>query len=244
MSSTPANAGRRFRPRLWPTLCTAAALAVLVGMGTWQLQRLAWKQELIRAAESQLAAVAMPIPPGPLDGVDFRRLSARGTYLHDAAFAFGLSAAAGEPGARLITPLRLEDGRTILVNRGWLPQPLLPPNVPTELQLVGPVAVEGIGRWRGDVARGWLAPDDAPAQRRWYSWDMPSIERALGLELVPLELILERSDGASGLPRAERVATEFSNNHLGYALTWYGLAAALLTIYILFSTNRPDAPAP
>ena len=58
MSSTPAEAGRRFRPRLWPTLATFAALLILVGLGTWQLQRLAWKQGLIAHAQAQLAAPA------------------------------------------------------------------------------------------------------------------------------------------------------------------------------------------
>jgi surfeit locus 1 family protein len=244
MSSTLADAGRRFRPRLWPSLWTLFGLVVLVGLGTWQLQRLAWKEDLIRRAEAQLAETAMPIPLGPLDGLDFRRLSARGTYLHEAAFAFGLTAFDGQPGARLVTPLRLEDGRVILVDRGWLPQSLLPPNTPPDLKPAGPVTVEGIGRWRGNIARGWMAPNDSPAQRRWFNWDIPSLEGALGLQLAPLELVLERSDGPAGLPRAERVEIDFPNNHLSYALTWYGLAGALLVIYILFSSSKPEASAP
>ena len=187
----------------------------------------------------------MPVPPGPLDGLDFRRLSARGTYLHDAAFAFGLSASTVEPGARLVTPLRLDDGRIILVDRGWLPQPLLPPNVPPDLQ------PGGLGRGRGHrplarrhrAAAGWPRPitraggagspgTSRRSSRRWassscrssWSWSAPR--------------------GRPACPKAERVETEFPNNHLGYALTWYGLAAALLVIYILFSSTRPDAPAP
>jgi surfeit locus 1 family protein len=244
MSSTPADAGRRLRPRLWPTLCTLFGLVVLVWLGTWQVQRLAWKEDLIAKAEAQLAEAAMPMPPSALDSLEYRRLSARGTYLHDAAFAFGLSASGNQPGARLITPLRLEDGRIILVDRGWLPQKLLPPNVPTGLQPGGSVAVEGIGRWRGASVRACMAPADAPGQRRWYSWDLPTMEQGLGLALTPLELVLERSDGPSGLPKAEPVEIDFPNNHLGYALTWYGLAAALLVVYILFSTAKPDAPAP
>ena len=114
MSSTPADVARRFRLRFWPTLATLVGLAVLAALGTWQLQRLAWKQDLIDRAEAQLAAAAAPVPAGPLDGLDFRRLSAQGTYLHGAAFAFGLTAVAGEPGARLVTPLRLQDDAPIL----------------------------------------------------------------------------------------------------------------------------------
>ena len=83
MSSTPADAGRVFRPRLWPTLATLLALIVLLCLGTWQLQRLAWKQDLIAHAEAQLAAPALPLPPGDLVGPGFspgcRRSAATGT---------------------------------------------------------------------------------------------------------------------------------------------------------------------
>ena len=188
---------------------------MLVALGTWQLQRLAWKAELIRRAEAQLAEAAMPVPSGPLDGLDFRRLSARGTYLHEAAFAFGLSAFDGQPGARLVTPLRLDDGRVILVDRGWLPQSLLPPNTPPDLQPGGSVTVEGIGRWRGDIVPGWMAPADSPAQRRWFTWDIPSIEQALGLELAPLELVLERSEGPAALPKASTGRDRFPQQSSG-----------------------------
>ena len=93
MSSTPADAGRRFRPRLWPTLRTLLALAVLLALGTWQVQRLAWKTELIaRRASRSWPPVAMPMPPGRPRPAPTSATSRRaGTYLHDPAFAFGLS---------------------------------------------------------------------------------------------------------------------------------------------------------
>ena len=122
MSSTPAKAGRVFRPRLWPTIATLAGIAVLLSLGTWQLQRLEWKRGLIEHAERQLAAPATPLPATGLEDFDFRRVSLTGTYLHNAAFAFGFTAEGGAPGSRLITPFRLEDGRVLLIDRGWLPK--------------------------------------------------------------------------------------------------------------------------
>lgn len=239
MSSTPAEAGRSFRPRLWPSLATLAALVVLLSLGTWQLQRMAWKESLIAHAEAQLAAPALPLPSGDLSGLDFRRVAASGAYLHDLAFAFGFSAEAGRPGGRLITPLRLVDGRVILVDRGWMPEDLLPPHVPVGIEPAGTVALEGIARWRGDTARGWMSPDDTPDLRRWYNWDVPAMSAALGLLVEPLQLVLEQSEGPEGLPKAERVSLDFPNDHLSYAITWYGLALVLVVIYILFSSTKP-----
>ncbi len=244
MSSTPADAGRRFRPRLWPTLATLLGIAALLSLGTWQLQRLAWKRDLIAHAEAQLAAPPAVLPASDLAEFDYRPVSATGAYLHDLAFAFGFSAEGGRPGGRLITPFRLVDGRTILVDRGWMPEDLLPPRVPTGLEPTGTLTLVGIGRWRGEAPRSWLSPDDTPGLRRWYNWDVPAMEQALSLPLERLEMVIERSEGPEGLPKAEPVSVNFPNDHLGYALTWYGLALALLAIYILFSSNQPDARQP
>lgn len=244
MSSTPADAGWRFRPRFWPTVATLAGLIVLLALGTWQLQRLSWKRGLIAHAQEQLAAPALPLAGADPIALDYRRVSATGTYLHDRAFAFGFTAEGGRPGARLVTPFRLTDGRVFLVDRGWMPEDLLPPLVPDGLQPTGEIAIEGIGRWRGDWRRSWLSPADSPTSWRWYGWDLPAMSAALDLPLEPLELVLERSEGPAGLPRAEPVSVSLPNDHLGYALTWYGLAAVLLAVYILFSSSKPGARQP
>ena len=198
MSSTPADAGRAFRPRLWPTLATAGRAGRSAGVG--HLAAAAHGLEARshrprRGAAGRTGASSAggrPVRPG---------LSARlglGTYLHDLAFAFGFSAEGGRPGGRLITPFRLTDGRTILVDRGWIPEDLLPPNLPAGLQPAGTVGLEGIARWRGDAKRAWMAPDDTPASRRWYNWDIPAMAAALGLTIEPLEIVLERSEGSAG----------------------------------------------
>jgi surfeit locus 1 family protein len=252
LTATPAEAAgcphrrRRFRFRPWPTVATLLGVAVLLGLGTWQVQRLGWKTDLIAHAEAGLAAppLALQAAGTDLEALDFRHVTARGTYLHDAAFAFGLSASGGEPGGRLITPLRLDDGRVVLVDRGWLPEALLPPNVPEGLRPSGQVTLEGVARWRGGPGRGWMTPADQPERRRWFGWDIAAMGRALGTPLLPVVLVLERFEGPVALPQAQRVAVDFRNNHLGYALTWYGLAAALLVIFVLSSSAKPSEPAP
>jgi surfeit locus 1 family protein len=242
----PAEAAglRRFRRRPWPTVLTLAGLAVLLALGTWQVRRLAWKEDLIARAEAGLAADAAPLPPGALDdpaALDFRRVSARGAYLHDSAFAFGFSARRGEPGGRLVTPLALADGRTLLVDRGWLPSALLPPAVPDGLEPRGEVAVEGVARDRSSSAgRGFFQPPDDPAGRRWYAWDLTAMGAAVGRPLLPVVLVAQPGPGSGPLPHAEPVVVDYSRNHLGYALTWYGLAAGLVAVYVAFSLQKPS----
>ena len=239
-SGAPSSGGaRRFRFRPWLGLLTLVSLVVLLGLGTWQVRRLVWKEDLIARAEAQLAAPAareLQADAGP-DAVDYRRFTLAGRYRHDAAVAFGVSAVDGEPGARLVTPLVLEDGRAILVDRGWLPERLLPPAVPAGLEPAGRVEVEGVARWRGgDVGRPWVTPADQPGRRRFFAWDLAAIGGLAGLELEPVVLTLDRSGG--DLPRAMPLEAAFTNNHLGYAITWYGLAAGLVAVYLTFSLGR------
>lgn len=234
---------RRFRFQLGATLVTLAGVALLVGLGTWQLQRLSWKEGLIAAAQAQLAQPPRELTPDiPLDGTDYRHLTAHGRYLHDRSFAFGLAANGNEPGALLVTPFALDDGRVILVDRGWLPERLLPPRVPAGLQPEGERTLTGVTRWRPAPLRNFMTPADEPERRRWFAWDLAAMADAVDLPLLPVVLTLDASDGPEGqsLPKPEPVTPEFRNDHLGYAITWFSLAAGLIGVYLLSSLHRED----
>ena len=234
---------RRFRPQLWPTLVAIVGVTLLVTLGTWQLRRLAWKEDLIAHAQAGLSAPPAPLPAEPADyaALDFRRVGVRGRFLHDAAFGYGLSARNGEPGGHLITPMALVDGRTLLVDRGWLPLALLPPAVPSGLEPQSEISLAGVARYRGHYERSWFQPEDDPAARRWYGWDIGGIGEAVGRPLLPLVLVAEPSAAAADLPHVEPVSVEYRNNHLGYAVTWYGLAASLIAVYAAFSLRQSEA---
>jgi surfeit locus 1 family protein len=236
---------RRYRFELWPAAFAVAGLALLLYLGTWQLQRLAWKQGLIAHAETRMLAPPEPLPAEPVDypGLDFRRVVATGTYRHGDSFGFGLSAVGGRSGGRVVTPLTLGDGRTLLVDRGWVPGELLPPGLPDGLEPAGEVEVRGVARFRGgEVARGPFRPADDPAARRWYAWDVARMAEVVGAPLLPVVLTAEAAGaGSADLPRAEPVRVDLDNNHLGYAITWYGLAIVLAGTYLAFSTRDPTA---
>lgn len=233
-------AAPRFRPGVLLTVCTALGLIVLLALGTWQVRRLQWKNELIATAEARAS-----LAPVPLDALladpgtaDFRAASAVGTYRHDLAFAMGTVAQAGRVGARLVTPLALADGALLLVERGWLPAELLPPATPRDLEPTGALTLTGRVRDHGADRAGPFTPANDPQRRRWYWYDLPALEAALGAEVLPLVLTLEVSDTGAELPRPLPLPVRLPNNHLGYAVTWYGLAAALLAVYVLFGFRR------
>jgi surfeit locus 1 family protein len=229
-----------FRPRLWPTLAALGALAVLLALGTWQVERLRWKEALIAEREAQLAAPPAPLPPGAEDwrAWDFRRVTVAGEFAHDREQLFGVAAIDGRVGHQVLTPLVRADGPAILVDRGWVPADQAHPAARREGQLEGRVEITGIARYRGSDRAGWFTPDNQPEQRLWYSYDLPALEAALGLELLPVVVEADATPNPGGLPLGGRTRLVLPNNHLQYAITWYGLAAGLLAIYLAFSLER------
>ena len=224
---------RRFRPSVALTLAWAVATTVLLALGTWQLQRFAWKSELIAKARSAATAAPAPLPaelaePG---AVEFRRVRVSGAYLPGKAVALGLVTRDGRAGSRLLVPFRLEDGRTVLVDRGFVPEDRLQEALaapPPE----GPRVLEGVLRTAS--AGTWATPAPDPRVPRWYAPDTEAIGRHLGLALEPFFLVLqEREPEAAAFPQPIPVAVDLPNPHLGYALTWFGLAGVLLAFYIL-----------
>jgi surfeit locus 1 family protein len=233
---------RHFRPRLWPTLAALAGIALLLVLGTWQVQRLQWKEELIAEREEALA-----MPPAPLPAVaddwrafDFRRVRVLGRFRHDQEQLFGFSAHQGQPGHHLLTPLVRPDGAAVLVDRGWIPADKVHAASRREGQIEGEVEITGIARWRGDEAVSWFRPENRPDQGLWYWYDLAALERATGLELVPVVLEAGPKPNPGGLPVPVPTRTELPNNHLQYAVTWYGLALTLLAVYLAFCIERRD----
>jgi surfeit locus 1 family protein len=231
---------RSFAPGLWPTVVTLLGLAVLLGLGTWQLERLEWKRALIAEREAKLAS-APEILPSTSDAWadwDFRPVVVEGEFRHDLEQLFGVAAIDGQVGHHVLTPLVRPDGAAVLVDRGWVPAERAHPATRREGQPAGPAEVAGVARYRGDDQPGWFTPGNRPAQGLWYWYDLPELGRALGLELLPVVIEADATPNPDGLPIGGQTHAELPNNHLQYAITWYGLAAGLLGVWIAFGLAR------
>lgn len=222
------------RPLLLPGVMTVVMLATLLGLGTWQVNRMVWKADILAAIA--LAERAPPVPLGPAPP-RFARVRAEGVF-HPTTALYGAEvrtvATLPTGGARLLAVLRRDGAPPVLVDRGWVPvgHPAAPPlPMPAE-----PAIVEGYVR-PPDSAGPFAATDDL-ANRRFFTLDPAAIGPALGIpELAPFILVALGTPGgaSSGSPEPARTLPRPANNHLAYAITWYGLAAGLLVIFAIYA---------
>jgi surfeit locus 1 family protein len=226
------------------TVVTIIAVALLIGLGVWQLKRLAWKESLlahIAALRTAQAAAAGPVLDALAHGrdVDFTRVRLTCPGLATAPFLelYGLND--GQIVSRLVSACPVDSAayRTVLVDRGFIPdtvkaRPPVDPAAQTPVELVGVL--------RRPDARTFVTPANSPQTNRWYSRDATAMAEALGAGApAPVFLFAETASNPDfkALTPAP-VPTDIPNRHLEYAWTWFGLAAALAGVYAAMLFRR------
>lgn len=223
----------RWRRLLLPTLALLPVLAILVGLGTWQVQRLRWKTDLLATIAAAEAGPPIPLTEHPRD---YTKVFAEGRFRHDRAVTLGVEVRGATLGTHLLVPLEREGAAPLLVDRGWVPLEHGPISQPD-----GTVRVEGYVR-PGEAASMVSATDD-PATRRFYTLDPAAIGAAIGQPgLAPFAVVAMGPPGP-GLPQPAQTLPRPTNSHLGYAITWYGLALSALGVFIAFARARLKEPA-
>lgn len=236
-----------FRPRLVPALAALLALAILIGLGTWQMDRLSWKTDLIARIQAGLAAEPVDLPAQietPADW-DYARVRVTGQFLHDRESYIGPRLYAGpdgrqQQGVHVLTPLVRDDGGgTVLIDRGWVPTDRRDPATRAEGQTTGTVTVTAIARV--PLPHAFMQPDNDPAKHDFFWLDMQALAGIAGAPyLAPLVLQADATANPGGLPIGGRTIVQLKNDHLSYALTWYGLALTLVGVFIAASFRRQD----
>jgi surfeit locus 1 family protein len=230
---------------LWPALLTIVGTLVLCVLGTWQLQRMGEKHAFIGRLEAQAAGAPAPLPASAnwagLDpqALELTRVAAQGEFTGEIA-GVRTTIASGGPGTRQLSGfgrwifqgLKLADGGTILVNRGFVPESRLGEVKP----LSGPATVTGF--LRTPEARGSFTPADLPGQREFYTRDPAAIAASLGLPAAPFYLEEQRKGDGLTPPAGvdvRELIERIPDNHLQYALTWFGLALTLLGVFAAYA---------
>jgi surfeit locus 1 family protein len=249
---TPAPKGRLRTGLAVPVTFALAALAVFIGLGTWQLQRKAWKEALIAGLEQRLNVPPAELPPREqwpqLDPAEdeFRHVKFSAAFVPGAeALVYTTGSAlrsdVSGPGYWVLAPVRLATGGLVVVNRGFIPEGRQDPASRAGGEITGIVEMVGALRW--PEARGIFSPNDQPARNLWFARDPAGIAVAKGWgDVAPFYVELESPQPSGGLPQAGALKANLRNEHLQYAITWYGLALVMVVMFGFWLRARRQAP--
>ena len=233
------------RPHPAAAIGVTLALALLVGLGAWQIQRLFWKLDLIEQIETRLAAPLAALPSGPTDPTEwrYRRVFVEGVFRHDREIHLYAANTRGLPGFLVITPLEQPDGSIVFVNRGWVPDSRKDPGTRQTGQVQGPVRVVGIVR--APWPRHAFVGKNLPERNVWFYGDIDAMAAHLGIRNYARVFVdADATPNPGGLPVGGQTRVRLSNNHLQYAITWFALAMVLTAMFVYAHRQPGDSNLP
>ena len=224
---------------MWPSLVSLVFFTVALGLGIWQMERRAWKRDILdRIAVNQAAA------PISLDELlrgdplrhEYGRVKLAGIFVHDKEFYLAARSLKNKVGLQVVTPLRTDDGRIVLFDRGWIPQETKDPARRAAGQVQDRVELAGIVRRNQE--RRQFAPENVPDRNVWFHVDVPLMRSMAGGKRDPkLDAFFLEADAAAnpgGLPVGGQTKTDIPNDHLQYAITWFLIALAMAGVYLAY----------
>ena len=224
--------------RLFSMLCfSLCAIVVLLSLGIWQLDRLEWKRSLIALVEERQGLEVTPL--NTLYGFEsfaaqnYRRVSVEGVFLNEHSFLLSPRIYSKQSGSHLVTPLRLLDNNVVTVDRGWVPQKYILEGVD------GEEVVSIQATIREPLKQKLFTPNNDLLKDQWYWMDLDAISKKVGVTVLPIVLEQTQVGGKNTFPVRDQTVVSWSNNHLQYALTWFGLAFVFLASSVTyFFKNR------
>ena len=228
----------------------ASAFSVFMALGTWQVYRLQWKEGLLASIEQRTNATPVTLAVAEQrfrdeGGIEYWPVTVRGEFLHAGERHF-FTTWKGQSGFNVYTPLLLADGRAVFVNRGFVPYDRKDAASRAAGQIEGVVEITGLARDPLGEKPSFIVPDNEPEKNVFYWKDIVAMADTAELpaetELVPFFIDADDTPVQGGLPVGGVTLIDLPNSHLQYAVTWYGLAAALLVVALFrFAWRRPQA---
>lgn len=208
-------------------------LAILLWLGFWQLDRLAWKEGKLAeiGARMQAAPVAVPIAPVEAEH-NYLRVRAQGALTGEEVHVLTSQKNVG-PGFLVVSKLVLEDGRVVLADLGFVLEARK-----KDVRPVGLIEITGNLLWPNEVDPRFT-PDPDLDGNIWFARDVPAMAEAIGADPILIVASALKPD-AENLPTPIRVAANIPNDHLEYAITWFSMAACWLamTVYLIWRIRR------
>jgi surfeit locus 1 family protein len=235
---------------IWPTVLSIAGLAVLIGLGTWQLQRKHWKDALIAKIAGRVTADPIPLSRAEqmwraAGDIEYLHVTARGR-LHEDKERYLYAPAKSGPGWHVYAPLESAPSQVVWVNRGFVPDERKDPASRRQGQPPGEVEITGL--IRVPHGAGLFAPANDVGRNLWYWPEVAAMHDSAfaGTGVGTLAFWIDadaRPEPPGGLPRGGVTRLDLPNRHLEYALTWYGLALTLIGVYGVFAAGRLRQPS-
>lgn len=229
-----------FRPLVGMTIACGVLFAILCWLGVWQLERLQWKLALIATVNGHMTAAPVTlerITAMPVDEAQYRRVTLQGHFDHAREAYVFTTDASGTPVYHVLTPFLTDSGKTLVVDRGAVPKEKLDPASRAAGNAGGETAVTGV--WRAPDAPGLFTPPPDLAHHVWYARDLKGIAAADHIALSQPDLVeADATANPGGLPLGGQTVVSFRNQHLSYAVTWFGLAIGLLGIWFSYHISK------
>lgn len=242
MLALPRQRRYRFRPTLLPTLAAAVLMALFLALGVWQLNRAQEKQAMLRQHEdlSQRRAVQLRLPIADPAQWRHRRVTVTGRFDSDRQFLLDNRVSRGQVGYHVLTPLRLfASGGSVLVDRGWVPLGSSREELPSVPVTDREITVEGVVYvpYEEAYSLGRMDAGETAWPRRVQFLDFLQMGKRLGSELPEMTIRLDPA-APHGYRREWQIVPFTPQRHLGYAVQWFALAAAVLVLYIVVNLRR------
>jgi len=228
-------------------LSATLACAFLSGLGIWQLRRLKWKEGLLAHIHDRMKAPPSPLPPRAKwatlkpDNYDYRHVVLHGVFDNSKeSYLYRPGSTGGRdegPGYEILTPFRLDSGGIVFINRGFVRLDKKNPATRAAGEIAGETTLTGV--MRGPEPRNLFTPADEPAKNLWFTRDPAALAAHWGLHnAAPFSVDADATPVPGGWPQGGATVVSIPNNHFGYAMTWFGLAATLLGITLDFVKRR------
>jgi surfeit locus 1 family protein len=227
---------------------TAAGIAILIGLGIWQLDRKVWKENLIATLDARLTRAPTDLPPREdwdrltADHDEYTRVKFPAEFLSGEEALIYTAGSAFRPdvqgqGYWVFAPARLAGGSIVVVDRGFVPYDRKDPATRAQGAPLGTIDIVGVMRW--PEARGLFTPNDDPKTNVWYLRDQKAIGAAKKWDApAPFYIEQESPVPPGGLPKPGKLIVSLPDDHLQYALTWFGLALGLAGVYVTWLVGR------
>jgi surfeit locus 1 family protein len=231
-----------FRPYPGFTIAAAIMTAILIGLGVWQVERLHWKLDLIATMDRKMhaAPVAVDGEGRPFAWVpqnDYARVALNGRFDNSKESYVFTTGPGGMPVYHVLTPFMTDAGHAYLVDRGMVPIDKRDPAGRAQGQVEGETHIVGI--WRTPDGTGLFTPAPDLAHRVWYARDVKAIAASDHVSLAaPVVIEADAAPNPAGWPKGGQTVVDVPNNHLSYAITWFGLAAGLIGVYFAYHMSK------